>query len=209
MRRGYIRIDRVGASPAEQQRALESAGINDFGDEGPIYIDPLRKKRLKEGEDPLPERTLAIKSLRAGDELVVSNAARLGLNRADILKCLAEIGAKRAAVYVVDEDRVFACSPEIADAVAFAEIADKKLLAERMQKARKGRKEFGSATGRKSKLPKDGPALAQIQALWTDPTVHADEVVKASGVSLATLHRKLGGRTTPIFGRMVRRKRPE
>jgi len=202
-----MRIDRVGASPAEQQRALESAGITDFSDEGPVYVDPLRKKRLKDGEEPLPERTEAIRSLIAGDELVVSNAARLGLNRADILKCLGQIGAKNASVFVVDENRTFVCSPAISEAVDFAEIADKKLLSERMQKARKGRKAFSAATGNKTKLPKDGPVLDHIQSLWTDPTVHADEVVKAAGVSLATLHRKLGGRSTPIFGRVTDRKR--
>lgn len=206
MRIGYVRIDRVGASYAEQRQALEAAGIADFSNEGPVYIDPLRKRRVKDGEDPLPGRTDAIRALREGDELVVSNAARLGLNRADILKCLGQIGMVRAAVFVVDDGRVFVCSPAIADAADFAEIADKKLLSERMQKARKGRKAFGAATGKKTKLPKDGPLFDRIRSLWTDPAVPAEEVVKVSGVSLATLHRKLGGRSTPVFGRTPARK---
>lgn len=163
-----------------------------------MYVDALRTKKPKEGEDPLPERTRAVRALREGDVLVVANAGRLGLTRADVLTTLAEVARHRASVFDAAEGREFACSPEIVDAVEFADLAAKKLAAERTEKARKAIKMFGSKPG-----PYVKPRLEDLEilrAMWVNPDVRMADIVTAAGVKERTLYRMLGPRGTPMFG---------
>lgn len=206
MRIGYIRISKVGPSPADQQRSLHASGILDFSDEGPVYVDRAPKKNLKPGDDPLPERTLAVRALRKDDELVIADAGRLGLDRSDILRCLGQIGAHGASVYVVADDKHFACAPEIEDAADFLDAAAKSMVAEKLKKARKARKPDSPRGRQPAKLP-TGDRLVALQAMWNDPNTPAARVVDVSGVALSTLYRKLGNRTTPVFGRIKDVKR--
>lgn len=203
MKIGYIRIDKVGPTPAEQQRSLHAAGIMDFSDEAPVYIDRAPKKNMKPGEDPLPERTEAIRALRPGDEIVIADAGRLGLDRGDILRCLGQIGARGCSVYVVAEDKNFPCAAEIEQAADFIEASAKALLHSRMKKARKARKP-GEGGGRPSANMPTGAALERLRAMWNDPNTSAKKVEEVSGVSLSTLYRRLGDRKTPVFGRKIR-----
>lgn len=205
MRRGYIRITKTGPSPDQQRRALEAAGVKEFGDNDAIYLDGERKRKPKEGEDALPQRTAAIKSLRAGDELVVANAGRLGVSRDDILAALAAIGRQRASVFDAAEGRAFACSPEIADAAEFALLAQSKLQAERVAVARKAIKEFGSKVGPKPKLRKAD--LDDLRRMWTNPAVSVEAVEIEAGVKSRTLYRMFGARGTPIFGKPQPKKK--
>lgn len=206
MKIGYIRIDRGGPPPDDQRRALEAAGVTDFSDIGPVYVDELRTKKLKEGEDPLPSRTAAIGALRVGDVLVVANAGRLGLTRADVLMALAAIGRRRASVFDAAEGREFVCSPDIMDAVEFADLAVKKQAAERTTKARKAIKMFGSKVGPYIKPRK--AELDVLKAMWVNPEVRMADIVTAAGVKERTLYRMFGPRGTPFFGTTPQKKRP-
>ena len=205
MRRGYIRITKTGPSPDQQRRALEAVGVTGFSDDDAIYIDQEKKRKPKEGEDPLPQRTEAIKSLRAGDELVVANAGRLGVSRDDILATLAAVGRRRASVFDAAEGRAFACSPEIADAAEFALLAQSKLQAERVAVARQAIKEFGTKSGPRPKLSKND--VNDLRQMWANPEVPVEAVEIEAGVKRRTLYRMLGPRSTPLFGRTVPQKK--
>ena len=200
MKIGYIRITKVGPSPSDQRRSLQGAGIVDFSDEAPVYVDKLLKKCALVPADSLPERTLAIRSLREGDELVIADAGRLGVDRADMLRALGQIGAHGASVYVVSEDRHFQCAAEIEGAADFLDAAAKSALHERLKKARKARKP-GSIGGRKSVSWPAGERLTRLQAMWKDYNFSAQQCADFAGVAKATLYRRLGNRTTPVFGR--------
>lgn len=205
MRRGYIRITKTGPSPDQQRRALDAVGVTGFSDNDPIYIDQEPKRKPKEGVDPLPQRSAAIKALRAGDELVVSNAGRLGVSRDDILAVLAAIGRRRAAVFDAAEGRAFACSPEIADAAEFALLAQSKLQAERVAVARQAIKEFGTKSGPRPKFSKAD--VEDLRRMWANPDVSVEAVEIEAGVKRRTLYRMLGPRTTPRFGKLLPQKK--
>lgn len=200
MKRGYIRVDKPGPSPNEQRKALEAAGVEDFGEFGHVYLDGLttRKKRLKPGDDPLPGRTLAVRSLRAGDVLVVANAGRLGTSREDILRAFAAVGAKGASVLDAAEGQEFSCPADVAGAVAFADLGHQKLMMERSRHARRSQARLNAKSGPK---PKISPAeMEMLRQMWRNPNVQAQDILTNAGVKRSTLYRLFGPRGTPVFG---------
>ena len=205
MKIGYVRVDKTGPSPLEQQKALKAGGFEDFGDDGPVYVDGLRTKRPKPGDDPLPQRTEAIRVLRPGDVLVVANAGRLGVSREDILGVLGQIGKAQAGVLAVAEGTVFRPAPEVAEAASFAAAAHATQMAERAARARRGRKEFGSKVGPARKLKKAD--IEALRPMWNNPEVRLDLVEAAAGVKSRTLYRALGPRGTPLFGKEPPKKK--
>ena len=98
MRRGYIRQRKSGPTPEQQKASIVASGIDtSFGNHSAVYADLLNKAG-KAG--PLRERAEAIKSLRHGDELVVHDAATLGINAEDINLAMIEIGQRGATLIV-------------------------------------------------------------------------------------------------------------
>lgn len=206
MKIGYIRVDRSGPSPIEQIKALEAHGLRDFTDQSSeCWVDGLRTRKMKPDEDPLPQRTMMLKSLREGDVVVVANAGRIGVSREDILRTLGEIGAQGASVMDAAEGRVFVCPPGLADAASFAEKAHRVQMLERAARARRGRVEFGAKSGPKPKLKKDD--IEAIRLMWNNPAVTREQVEVESGLKTRTLYRLLGPRGTPPFGKPVPPKR--
>lgn len=199
MKIGYVRVDRTGPSPLDQQKALKVEGFGNFGDDGPVYVDGLRTKKVKPGDDPLPNRTEALRALREGDVLVVANAGRLGVSREDILRTLGAIGKAKAGVLAVAERTVFMPVPEVADAASFADTAHMTQMAERAAKARRAAKDFGGPRGKAPKLKK--VAIEALRPMWNNPDVRIELVEAQAGVKKRTLYRALGPRGTPIFGR--------
>jgi DNA invertase Pin-like site-specific DNA recombinase len=199
MKIGYVRVDRTGPSPLEQQKALKEDGFDNFGDDGPIYVDGLRTKKVKAGEDALPQRTEALRALRPGDVLVVANAGRLGASREDILRVLGLIGQAGAGVLSIAERSHFEPVPQVHDAAVFADTAHQTQMAERAAKARRGAKAFGSKRGPPIKLKR--ARLDDLRPMWGDPDVRIELVEAEAGVKRRTLYRLLGPRGTPFFGR--------
>ena len=183
MRRGYIRERRNGPSIEEQQKSLKAAGIPVNLAHPPIYSDAM--KRVAAGQDPLPNRAHAIKSLRSTDELVVHDAATLGLDMADIALALAEIGKRGATLIVWEpEQEAFQWSGEVAEAVSVAVRGDAQIKREKFQRARSK----NPALGAPPKLT--GKVLQAARDAWADPALSirtaTERVIAETGVKVSS-----------------------
>src|ERR1700760_4718227 len=98
MLRGYIRERAKGPSVEDQRKALAKAGVSFEGEFPPVYIDMIQRRTRKTLDNPLPMRFGAINSLRAGDVLVIYDAATLGTSQSDIMDALAATGQREATV---------------------------------------------------------------------------------------------------------------
>ena len=176
--------------------ALRAAGVVDFSEQGPVYVDEERKRRPKLGDDLAPARTDAIRALRPGDELAVHSPARLGATRADVLAALEGIGRAGAAVYDCASGEAITIHPDAAKAIGFAERAESQGQRERAARARKG---ITRRAGPPAAL--EGKKLAAAKAAWLNPETTAQMVADQFGVSTRTLYRRFGNKGTPIFGR--------
>lgn len=196
MRLGYIRISKAGPSRIEQEAALIAAGVADFSEHGPVYMDVEKKRRLKSGDDQTPARTDAIRALRTGDDLAVHSPARLGATRANVLEALEGIGRAGAAVYDCASGEVITIHPDAAKAIGFAERAESQGQRERAAQARRG------ITRRAGPPPAlEGKKLVLVRAAWVNPETTARMVADEFCVSVRTLYRRLGNKGTPVFGR--------
>lgn len=202
MRRGYIRLSRAGPTLEDQQRALQSAGIVDFTEYGPVYVDGISAGR-RAGE--LPERMSALRSLEAGDELVVASAARLGTTLADVVAVLQEVGKREACVFDVETGQTIRWHPDATAVVAFAQRADSENRREITAKMRKERVASGRLGSRPVKEWKMSEKAARL--LWKDLTKSAAEVAEQVGASIPTLYRRLGERGAPILGGRERKSK--
>lgn len=202
MRRGYIRLSKAGPTLEEQQKALKSAGVVDFSEYGPVYVDVIAGGR-RAGE--LPERTSALRSLEAGDELVVASAARLGTTLADVVAVLQEVGKREACVFDVETGQTIRWHPDATAVVAFAQRADSENRREITAKMRKERVASGRLGSRPVKEWKMSEKAARL--LWKDLTKSAAEVAEQVGASIPTLYRRLGERGAPILGGRERKSK--
>lgn len=192
MRRGYIRLSKAGPSLEDQQEALRSVGVDDFSEFGPVYVDLIaRGSRIGD----LPERARAIQSLEPGDELVVSNAARLGTTLADVLAVLQEVGRQDAVVLDVETGETIRWHPDAMAVVGFAQRADRynrQEIAAKMRKERVASGQLGSRPVKEWNMTEKAARL-----LWADLTKTAAEVAAQVGASVPTLYRRLGDRGAP------------
>lgn len=195
MRRGYIRLSKAGPSLQEQKAALEAAGINDFSEYGPVYVDEIPKGR---NAPPLPQRYEAIRSLEAGDELVVSNASRLGISTGDVLDAMKAIADRKAALHDVETGETVAWHPDATKVIEFARRAEGENRKEIAAKMRQSREASGKVGGAPEKL--SGTALKEAQRLWADTTLSSAQVAEKIGVNVRTLYRRLGDRGGKQFG---------
>lgn len=203
VQRGYIRISVTGPTREQQQDALRRAGIEDFGDHGPVYVDELPKRRA-EGKDPLPERATLIRSLRpaAQDVVVISDEGILGTSMDDTIRAAAMIAERGATVYVANKTREFRWHPDAAEALDVMREAEHQRALWRAAHAR--RSGTGIRRGGKRALDTRDKALAKID--WFDPKLSGSEVAEKWSVGLKTLHTWFGPRGTPRFGGKGRRK---
>jgi DNA invertase Pin-like site-specific DNA recombinase len=195
MRRGYIRLSKAGPSLEDQKKALASAGIDDFGEYGPVYVDELPKRR---SGPVLPQRADAIRSLEAGDELVVASAARLGASAGDVLDAMQEIAKRQAAVYDVETGQRIEWHPYAIAVIEFARRAESESRKEIAAKMRQRREASGKIGGAPEKLA--GAALKEAKRLWADTTLSSAQVAAEVGVNVRTLYRRLGDRGGKQFG---------
>lgn len=194
MRRGYIRERRNGPSIEDQQKSLKASGINLGVTHTAAYIDGM--KRVPRGVDPLPQRADAIKSLREDDELVVHDAATLGIDMADIALALAEIGKRGATLIVWEPDREeYQWSGEVAEAIDVAVRGDAQIKREKFQHARSKNPVLGAPR----KLV--GKTLEAAMLAWADPSLSirtaTEKVIAETGVKVSSrmLLTRLGSKT--------------
>lgn len=206
MDRGYLRIRRNGPSEDVQRASLKTAGVVVDGDAA-IYVDGLTfafKRQRIDPNDPLPQRTWAIKHLRAGDRLFVHDAATLGTTTNDILGALAAIGLRKATLFVVELGKEFRWHPEAASIAAVAKQGGDQNRREQTLRARRA--------ARGEKLTPE--AKARAKQLWGDPSVASatkvrDVIYEEFGikVSVRTLYNAMdAGRDDAINGNPQKKK---
>jgi len=185
--RGYIRERKSGPSIDDQRASLAAAGIEVDRPHSPVYVDLLKPaKKPKPGVDPLAQRAAAIKSLRRqdGDELVVHDAATLGVDIEDITVAMSAIG-KRGGKLIVWTPPVqeFVWHQDAAEIVALAAEGAQMMRSEKHRRA--GGK--NPLLGAPAKLI--GKVLEVAKAAWADPALtskQAAEKVKAdTGVAVS------------------------
>lgn len=186
MRRGYIRQRKSGPTPEQQKASMTASGIDTTSFEYPYIYTDLLNKAGKTG--PLRQRAGAIKSLRHGDELVVHDAATLGINADDINRAMIEIGQRGATLIVwKPEPREYEWTPEAAKVAgemsSLAADAETVLRSEKHQRA-------------SAKSVRIGPAKKLVGAVreialkhWRDPALSARQAhaaaVAESGVKFS------------------------
>ncbi len=195
MRRGYIRLSKAGPSLEAQKAALEAAGIEDFSEYGPVYVDEVPKRR---NAPTLPQRFEAIRSLEAGDELVVSNASRLGISVGDVFDAMKAIADRKAALHDAETGETVAWHPDAMKVIEFARRAEGENRKEIAAKMRQSREASGKIGGAPEKL--SGTALKEAERLWADTTLSSAQVAEKIGVNVRTLYRRLGDRGGKQFG---------
>lgn len=187
MRRGYIRQRKSGPTPDQQRASMAASGIDITSFEYPYIYTDLLNKVGKAG--PLRERASAIKSLRQGDELVVHDAATLGINADDINRAMIEIGQRGATLIVwkPEPSREYEWTPEAAEVAgemsSLAADAETVLRSEKHQRA--------SAKSVRIGPPKKLVGSVREIALkhWRDPSLSARQAhaaaVAESGVKFS------------------------
>lgn len=173
MKRGYVR-QTPHWSAEVQHKMLTDVGVKT------IY-------REEKGKPELPERANVIKSLRRGDQLVVTGLARLAVSRADLLDVLAEIEA-RGAVIVDTKGRM--ATPHSA---AMVTEAVNEWSGEKRMPSKKEASKRGKLGGRPVKVPDMGKHEALV--IWRNPELTAEQaLLQMTGWTKASAHRKLGNR---------------
>jgi hypothetical protein len=164
---------------------MVASGIDTSGDHPPIYVDLLNKA---DKAGPLRARANAIKSLRQNDELVVHDAATLGINADDINRAMIEIGQRGGTLIVwKPEPREYEWTPAAArvagEMSSLASEAETVLRSEKHQRA--------SAKNVRIGPPKKlvGPVRDIALKYWRDPALSARQAhaaaVAESGVKFS------------------------
>jgi hypothetical protein len=197
---GYMREAAGLPSRKAQEDALRAAGIEDFGDEGPVWFDRNPKRRKQSpGVEPLPDLAEALKAMRPGDELVVANPAVLGGSRGQVFEVMQAIGKRQGAVFDASTGQAIPWSPEALALLDFCNRAETITRSAALAKARVRRAELGRKGGTPTKLT--GKAKEAALAIWLDPALTGNAAAEKIGISPSTAYRKLGARDQPIFGR--------
>lgn len=195
MKRGYIRLSKAGPTLEDQKAALAKAGIEDFSEHGHVYVDEIPNRR---NEPLLPQRAEAIRSLEAGDELVVTSASRLGPSTGDVLDAMKAIADRKAALYDVETGMAVVWHPDAMTVIEYARRAEGENRKEIAAKMRQSRVSSGKIGGAPEKL--SGATLIEAERLWADATLSSAQVAEKIGVNVRTLYRRLGDRGGKQFG---------
>lgn len=204
MRRGYIRVRQGGPPKHEQMASMLKSGIDMEDPHVPIYVDdlPVRRRQRSDTPNPLPMRSTAISTLREGDELVVYDAATLGLSESDILAAMGAVGRRGATLWIVTLDQTFTWHPDAAEMSTLASDAGDRIKLEKTVLARRKAVAMGLKGGRPELLT--GRALEIAQSEWGNRQITAQQIADKIlaetkvKVSIRTLHSKLKPRKKAI-----------
>lgn len=176
---GYVRLWPSG--PKGQEAALRDAGCT------LIYTD-----KPKMG-DPLIQRGYAIKALRGGSKLVITDAEVFGRNPAELIAGLAEMHDTTdggACLHILSAGRDFVWHPGADQVVDFLDLA---INGNHRRQTAAGHAAAAGKGGRPSKLR--GKAKAAAQADWIARNGSQAEIAQRHGVSVLTMRREFGSWT--------------
>jgi len=203
MKRGYV----SGRNRIAKQEKLFSMGVPNDGycirEDG---IPP--KVRSADNADDFPQRKLAVGDLRPGDVLCVADLMDLGKMPDEVVKVVADICARGAAVEVYgDPAPIRYNSPE--DAALTADLLERTRTQYRKRQGTKmaeARKASGKKTGPKGRFANDLKAHRKaLYAIWADEAVSRAEAIEQMNkllhdkrlkpISAATIQREFGNKT--------------
>lgn len=175
MLRGFIRTASTGQTRKQQQDALCKAGIAEFDDLGPVYVN---------------DRDAAIASLIEGDILVVSEPSRLGVSAVDVLSALEQIGDRGAKVMRADTGETLDWTRKAQKVISFAveaESVNRKQIAANARKAR-------AASGHLGGIPAvewSREKVRELKTMLESGEYTRQQMAERLGISRATLQRKI------------------
>lgn len=174
---GYVRNWPSG--PKRQEPVLREAGCEI------IYTDSTRV-----AADTLGQRAFAIKALRAGRTLVVTEAAVFGRTAAEIVAGLREIhdaAGGEADLLILATGKRFAWAPGVDRVV---ELIDEAINRKRFLQTAAGRETARGKGGRPRKL--NDKQLAAARRDWHSQLGSQDEIAKRHGLSVPRMHALFG-----------------
>jgi DNA invertase Pin-like site-specific DNA recombinase len=178
---GYARVSTVDQNLDLQRDALQRAGCVQ------IYEDKA-SGRAKVGRHELAN---ALRSLRAGDTLVVWRLDRLGRNLADLVGIINELGEKGIGFKSLTEQIDTSSAQGRMFLGVFASMAQymRDVLHENTMAGLKAARARGRVGGRPAAL--NDQALKEIGALMQAPDISMSEIAGRYNVSRATLYNAL------------------
>lgn len=187
---GYVRVSTAGQSPDHQVDALVRAGVG--ADD--IYVDHSSGTKASR-----PQLDLALKLLRAGDQLVITRLDRLGRSVQHLIGLGAELRDRGVGLRVLEQG-IDTATPEgramFGMLSVLAELQRELIVANTRDGIAAAR-----ARGRKGGRP---PALtpAQVQ--------HAQQLYDAGAHTVAQIADLLAVRRTTLYGHLnTTRERPD
>lgn len=174
---GYVRNWPSG--PKRQSAALEAAGCET------IYTDTTRLSG-----DPLAQRGYAIKALRAGRTLAVTEAAVFGRTAAEIvegLRAIHDAAGGEADLLILATGRRFVWAPGVGDVV---DLIDEAISRKRFLQTEAGRATARGKGGRPPKLSDKKRAAARRD--WEARNGSQAEIAERHGMSVSRMHALFG-----------------
>lgn len=178
---GYARVSTEDQNLDLQRDALKAAGCED------IYEEKVSGKSVER-----PELNSCLRSLRAGDTLVVWRLDRLGRSLSDLIAIVTDLEKKGVGFETVSGQidtssptgmlvfHIFCCLAEF----------ERSLIRERTHAGLQAARARGRKGGRPAKL--GDKELREIRALLKDREVSVSDVAKRYGVSRSTLYNAVG-----------------
>ena len=180
MRIGYARVSTIDQTLSAQLDALHAAGCAE------VYSEKQSGKR-----DDRPELANALRALRAGDTLVVTQLDRLGRNLSHLIETVGELG-RRGVNFESLGDRIDTGSAGgelIFHFIASIAQFERRRISERTAEGLAAARARGRNGGRPASLTTT--QLRQAKTLLDDPEVKSRDVARTFGVSRSTLYASL------------------
>src|SRR6202041_2788014 len=176
MRIGYARVSTDDQTLHLQKDTLKRAKCRE------VYEEQASGKNTGR-----PQLEGCLKSLRAGDTLVVWRLDRLGRNLADLVRMITDLEQQKINFESLTEKIETGSSTGRLVFHVFAALAEfeRNLIRERTVAGLKAARARGRLGGRPEKL--SAKDKQQIRALLKDPTVRVKDVARRFGVSVATV----------------------
>ncbi|MGR9131731.1 recombinase family protein [Rhizobium leguminosarum] len=179
----YIRVSSIGQSLEAQRDKMLAAGIE------PGHIFEEKRSGVDSNRPALKD---ALRFVRKGDTLAITKIDRLARSASDLLNIVNELKAKGVELRVLDQS-IDTSSPAgramLQMLAVFAEF-ETAIRAERQMDGIAKAKEKGTKFGRKPQATDD--VVSSIRQMRTEGLLIKD-IMKATGLSKATVYRALGG----------------
>lgn len=155
----------------------------------PIYVDQWRERRRNnEADDPLPERTMMIEKLKAGDTIVVHSAGCFAITSADARQAMVRVIEKKASIYIVSDDMLLRSEPAVIDWFKAADAVTPEAKRAAAARAREGAKASGNAGAAVRRIT--AAQYKEMRPIWTQKGMTIDQKVALISATIAPISRR-------------------